>query len=619
MKKRIVFVFVAVTLFIGLSACKGEVREENDSNKITMYLWDFSMTKELTPWLEKQFPELDFEFIVGNNSMDFYCYLEEKGDLPDILTCRRFSLNDATQLKNHLLDLSRTELVGTFYTSYIENNRDTDGAIQWLPMCAEVDGIIANRDIFEAYDVPLPNNYADFANACRIFEENGIGGFYNDYQADYSCLEVMQGCAIPELMSLKGINWRMQYESETVDGATGLDEYVWPVVFDKLERFLADTYVKPEDMNRTFNDIKALFVDGRLAMFRGTVSDCIVLQTENGINTTMLPYFGETENDNWLLTYPVFQVAVNNDVEQDTVKKENVIKVLEAMFSEEGQRRAASGNAVLTYSKTVNFEPDKSLLRAERCLEQNHMYQRLASTEFFSISQNVVQNMIRGVYDAREAYEDFDRQLSMPGEETAGEAVCYMETGYDYTFTEHGSKAVSAVANTLRKATGADVLIGYTSIITSSIYEGEYTQEQMKWLIHNRVALKQAELTGAQIREVMDWLVNVKEDGSNPICHLNQIPVTSGMEYKIKDNQDGTYTLEEVTINGKEIEDNALFRVNMLGNDNAIEAAFFRNCPMPGEIKEKLEPMEGSAIEYFQEILAEGGQPEAPTEYVTIR
>ena len=60
MKKRIVFVFVAVTLFIGLSACKGEVREENDSNKITMYLWDFSMTKELTPWLEKQFPEMDF-------------------------------------------------------------------------------------------------------------------------------------------------------------------------------------------------------------------------------------------------------------------------------------------------------------------------------------------------------------------------------------------------------------------------------------------------------------------------------------------------------------------------------------------------------------------------------
>ena len=610
---------MVVMLSIGLSACKGKVREGDNSNKITMYLWDFSMTKELTPWLEKQFPDLDFEFIVGNNTMDFYCFLEEKGDLPDILTCRRFSLNDAAKLKNHLMDLSRTELVGTFYTSYIENNRDIDGMIQWLPMCAEVDGIITNQDVFEAYDVPIPNNYADFANACRIFEENGIGGFYNDYQADYSCLEVMQGCAIPELMSLEGTKWRMQYESEAVDGATGLDEHVWPVVFDKLERFLADTYIKPEDINRTYGDLKALVIDGKLAMFRGTVSDCVVLQTENGVNAVMLPYFGETEEDNWLLTYPVFQVAVNNDVEQDTVKKENIIRVLEAMFCEEGQRRAASGNVVLTYNKTVDFEPDDSLLRVEDCLERNHMYQRLASTEFFSISQNVVQNMIKGEYDARGAYEDFDRQLSAPRQEASQEAVYFLETGYDYSFTEHGSEAVSAVANTLRKATGADVLIGYTTIITSSIYEGEYTEQQMNWLFHNRAALRQAVLTGAQIKEVMAWLVNVKEDGSNPICHLNQIPVTSGMEYEMKDNKDGTYTLEKVTMDGKPIEDEAVYTVNMLGNDNAIEAVFFRHCPMPIEIKERLEPMESSAITYFKEILAQGGQPEAPTEYVTIR
>lgn len=610
---------MVVMLSIGLSACKGKVREGDNSNKITMYLWDFSMTKELTPWLEKQFPDLDFEFIVGNNTMDFYCFLEEKGDLPDILTCRRFSLNDAAKLKNHLMDLSRTELVGTFYTSYIENNRDIDGMIQWLPMCAEVDGIIANQDVFEAYDVPIPNNYADFANACRIFEENGIGGFYNDYQADYSCLEVMQGCAIPELMSLEGTKWRMQYESEAVDGATGLDEHVWPVVFDKLERFLADTYIKPEDINRTYGDLKALVIDGKLAMFRGTVSDCVVLRTENGVNAVMLPYFGETEEDNWLLTYPVFQVAVNNDVEQDTVKKENIIRVLEAMFCEEGQRRAASGNVVLTYNKTVDFEPDDSLLRVEDCLERNHMYQRLASTEFFSISQNVVQNMIKGEYDARGAYEDFDRQLSAPRQEASQEAVYFLETGYDYSFTEHGSEAVSAVANTLRKATGADVLIGYTTIITSSIYEGEYTEQQMNWLFHNRAALRQAVLTGAQIKEVMAWLVNVKEDGSNPICHLNQIPVTSGMEYEMKDNKDGTYTLEKVTMDGKPIEDEAVYTVNMLGNDNAIEAVFFRHCPMPIEIKERLEPMESSAITYFKEILAQGGQPEAPTEYVTIR
>ena len=34
----------------------------------------------------------------------------------------------------------------------------------------------------------------------------------------------MQGSAIPELMSLEGTIWRRNYESETEDGSTGLDD-----------------------------------------------------------------------------------------------------------------------------------------------------------------------------------------------------------------------------------------------------------------------------------------------------------------------------------------------------------------------------------------------------------
>ena len=41
----------------------------------------------------------------------------------------------------------------------------------------------------------------------------------------------------------------------------------------------------------------------------------------------------------------------------------------------------------------------------------------------------------------------------------------------------------------------------------------------------------------------MSWLINTNIDGANPIRHKNSMPVTSGMEYEIKDNGDGTYTL----------------------------------------------------------------------------
>lgn len=115
-------------------------------------------------------------------------------------------------------------------------------------MCAEVDGYIANADLFEANHIPLPNNEAEFADACKRFEELGIRGYTNDYRMDYSCMEALQGCAIPELMSLDGTLWRSKYESGTDDAPVALDDKVWPAVFEKFEQYMADTRITPEEI-----------------------------------------------------------------------------------------------------------------------------------------------------------------------------------------------------------------------------------------------------------------------------------------------------------------------------------------------------------------------------------
>ena len=113
------------------------------------------------------------------------------------------------------MDLSRTEVAGTFYSSYLENNREESGAIRWLPMCAEVDSIVANKKLFDQYNIALPTNYSEFKATIDAFEDLGIKGFDTDWYYDYTCLETMQGSAIPELMSLEGTSWRRAYESET--------------------------------------------------------------------------------------------------------------------------------------------------------------------------------------------------------------------------------------------------------------------------------------------------------------------------------------------------------------------------------------------------------------------
>ena len=154
---------MAVAMFAGCGKQKEstETKEEEGKISISMYLWDRSMLKELSPWLEEKFPDIEFTFVQSYNTMDYYKDLLARGEtIPDIITCRRFSLNDAAPLSDYLMDLSSSEVAGTFYSSYLEINRETSGAIRWLPMCAEVDSIMANKDLFDQYDIPLTTNYS---------------------------------------------------------------------------------------------------------------------------------------------------------------------------------------------------------------------------------------------------------------------------------------------------------------------------------------------------------------------------------------------------------------------------------------------------------------------------
>ena len=401
--KRILCLLLALIMAATiLAGCAGKAasagkKEDDGRISISLYAWDRSMLKELTPWLEEIFPNIEFTFIQSYNTMEYYKDLIARGEkMPDIITCRRFSLNDAAYLADVLMDLSQTEVAGSFYESYLENNREMDGAIRWLPMCAEVDGFFANVDLFEQYDIPLPTNYAEFVEAAARFEEVGVPFFMTDWKSDYTCLEIMQGCAIPELMSLEGTTWRRAYESEMPENPVGLDDKVWPVVFDKFAQFLQDLKVKPEDLENRFVDAATPFKNGELAIMRGTANDCAITKKENGINCVMLPYFGEESKDNWILTYPMCQLAVSKSVEQDPVKLEATLRVLEAIFSTEGQGHLASGASVLSYNKNIDLGMGDTLSVIMDCVDRNHMYMRLASTEIFSISKDVVHKMVKG-------------------------------------------------------------------------------------------------------------------------------------------------------------------------------------------------------------------------------
>ena len=97
---RLISVFAA--LVMGLSVLTGcgtksaEQREkQEDAQTIRVYLWTNGLYEIYAPYVQAQLPDVNIEFIVGNNDLDFYKFLQQNGGLPDIITCCRFSLHDA--------------------------------------------------------------------------------------------------------------------------------------------------------------------------------------------------------------------------------------------------------------------------------------------------------------------------------------------------------------------------------------------------------------------------------------------------------------------------------------------------------------------------------------------
>ena len=183
---------VMVTAVSLLSGCGGKSAEKEDAETITVYLWSTNLYEKYAPYIQEQLPDINVEFVVGNNDLDFYKFLDENGGLPDIITCCRFSLHDASPLKDSLMDLSTTNAAGAVYDTYLSNFRNEDGSVNWLPVCADAHGFVVNKDLFEKYDIPLPTDYESFVSACQAFnsqlleEETASEDIVLDSQKSYS-------------------------------------------------------------------------------------------------------------------------------------------------------------------------------------------------------------------------------------------------------------------------------------------------------------------------------------------------------------------------------------------------------------------------------------------------
>ena len=619
-KKRLYKVFAllaAMVLSLSLlTGCAGKsteaVQAQEDAETIQVYLWTNNLYEKYAPYVQAQLPDVNIEFIVGNNDLDFYKFLQQNGGLPDIITCCRFSLHDAAPLKDSLMNLATTNEAGAIYNTYLNSFKNEDGSVNWLPVCPDAHGFVVNRDLFVQYGIPLPTDYAGFVAACKAFEEVGIRGYTADYLYDYTCMETLQGLSAGELTTIAGRKWRTAYSAPTTNPRVGLDSTVWPGGFERMEQFIQDTGLTAADLELNYDDVVEMFGNGQLAMYFGSSAGVGMFQ-DQGIDATFLPIFSQN-GEKWLMTTPYFQVALNRDLEQDAARREKAMQVLHVMLSEDAQEQIlAEGQDLLSYSQSVSYHLTDTMKDVRSVVEENHMYIRIASNDFFAVSKDVVSKMIAGEYTAQQAYRAFNAQLL--AEETPADDEIVLTSGKSYSNVFHangGSASFSVMANTLRGVYGTDVLLATANSFTGSILRADYNKKMAASMIMpNGLMSRQRTMTGAELKKVVRAFVEGCEGGFVPF-NRGSLPVVSGIAVEVKEAS-GSYTLTGITRNGQPLRDDDTVTVTCLAAEKQMEAllASESGTPLDGDTWVK---------NTWRDHVSGGGAALAePENYITLR
>ena len=609
-------VVISATLFAGCgrtagSGTSGGSSTNQTKEKVVVACWGNQMLDSYTQYLCDLFPQVEFEFVLAANSTDYYRFRADHDDMPDILTVRRFALKDAVLLKDYLYDLSNSELAGTYYGSYLDSYTYDDGTVNWLPTCAEVDSFIINKTLFDEYNIPIPTDYDSFIAACESFEAVGIRGYVSDFAADYTCMEVLQGLSIPVLQSIEGRKWRQQYESGAVQE---LSEEVWLPVFENFIDFSQKAGLGEEDASYPNRTPKDMFSEGKDAMYRGTGADVITFPGRGQDEVLLMPYFGKTEHDNWYLTYPTFQIAASNKGMDDPAREKLILDIMDAMVNQDGQDHISYGKNMVPYKKDVTLDLMPQLDNLKPYIEDNKLYIRLASNEMFRISRDVVQMILKGeVQTAQQALEAFNQELV--GEEPGTQIVAHIDTAYSNDFSpEHGNQAASAIANTIRKLSGYDMVFMQACYVANDIYEGDYSQKDLAYIAKNDGGWPGLmELSGDQIYTLVETTLSLSAN-RGAVCNDSTLYVSSGFEMDITKTDNG-YTLNALTIDGKELDRSKTYSFLVYGDRDWYMSKVMEEMGI-SEVDSSGPKVE----EYLMQILVEqGGKLEEPADYIILR
>lgn len=557
--KRVMCVLLMM-VFCGafLMSCSMPLKNsKEEKQRIVVQLDQDYWLSSVGKMLKEQFPDVEFDFVISRGGAQYLNDAAVNDDLADIIIdasswTQTSTLDDDYDInpEEYLYDFSWTDITNMFYKVYLDGFTNEDGSVNWLPGAASVEGILANTALFDEYGIQIPYNYETFVEACKKFEEYGIRGFATDYKYDYTDSYMLQAWSIPLLQSSKGRIWRNDASEGNVDY---LPDELGTQLFSRLEQVFKDTGVQAEDASRGYSVTFEDFVSGRVAMIRQS-TNIAEYQAEGMTSLMLLPYFGETENDNWYFSTPGYSVAMNGKLKGAGKREELALDIVRYLFSSDVMNAMADRiQSFVVYNKNVNVDVQDIFSNIVPFIESNRMYTYIRNDSVSKASYSAVQKMLVGEADARQAVKIFNDNYNYVKEK--GNTVTTFDREYTWKSTDTGSESFSVRVNILREICGEDMLIAPAAMNAGDIYKGDYTAAQLQALIMGgEVKFYTKDATGAEIKNVVRCLVEGCGRDDDPIS-WDTLPASSGFTMKISRDDDGKMHLLDIIADGESIAD----------------------------------------------------------------
>ena len=291
-----IMLFLAPVLAI--NGCEWNLEEEKvEPQNVTISILAGQSTSDagtedmIEETVQKQFPQIELQWECVDWGDDFYDRMRARlssGDVPDIIIGKG---QDVEVYANAGI-LSPIEIQGeeAFYKEAADAVK-INGVLYGLPYNAWYQGVLYNKDIFEQYDLTVPQTKSDLEKTVRVLEKQGVTPFAGHFQESWKIGNLFMQSMIENIF-LKTPDWGDEFRNGVVNFSDS----------EAIQNCFADiNYIYLHSFSNaislTQSDCDRLFDEGMAAMYPGGCwSLQFANQSDKQYNYGIFPYPNEDGN-----------------------------------------------------------------------------------------------------------------------------------------------------------------------------------------------------------------------------------------------------------------------------------------------------------------------------------